>query len=102
MCFFFLSQAQFLSSGAVGSGQWIVPITLCCGSYASHRKFLLKSKSEKLDLPELCNLFNGSCWIKFNVDQTGFFRVKYDDNLAAALRYAIEANQLSPTDRFGT
>ncbi|CAB4305596.1 unnamed protein product [Prunus armeniaca] len=26
-------QAQFYSSGSQGDGQWIVPITLCCGSY---------------------------------------------------------------------
>lgn len=100
------SQTQFLSSGCEGNGQWIVPITLCCGSYASQKKFLLKTKSEKLDVPELFNPENqkisGSVWIKFNVDQTGFYRVKYDDELAAGLRHAIEANQLSPTDRFGT
>ncbi|WOL09047.1 hypothetical protein Cni_G17800 [Canna indica] len=99
-----LEQAQFLSSGSEGNGQWIVPISLCYGSYASQKKFLLKAKSEKLDVPELINSFdsnNKSFWVKFNVDQTGFYRVKYDHNLAARLRYAIEANQLSPTDRFG-
>ncbi|KAJ8480322.1 hypothetical protein OPV22_024049 [Ensete ventricosum] len=100
-----LEQTQFLSSGCEGNGQWIVPITLCCGSYASQKKFLLKTKSEKLDVPELFNPENqkisGSVWIKFNVDQAGFYRVKYDDELAAGLRHAIEANQLSPTDRFG-
>ncbi|KAG6497293.1 hypothetical protein ZIOFF_045192 [Zingiber officinale] len=84
--------------------KWIVPITVSCGSYASQKKFLLKTKSEKLDVPELTNLIStsdGSFWIKLNVDQTGFYRVKYDDVLAAGLRSAIEANQLSPTDRFG-
>ncbi|CAL9123593.1 unnamed protein product [Musa acuminata var. zebrina] len=100
-----LEQTQFLSSGCEGNVQWIVPITLCCGSYASQKKFLLKTKSEKLDVPELFNPENqkisGSVWIKLNVDQTGFYRVKYDDELAAGLRHAIEANQLSPTDRFG-
>ncbi|XP_042408364.1 aminopeptidase M1-like [Zingiber officinale] len=99
-----LEQTQFLSSGSEGSGQWIVPITVSCGSYASQKKFLLKTKSEKLDVPELTNLIStsdGSFWIKLNVDQTGFYRVKYDDLLAAGLRSAIEANQLSPTDRFG-
>ncbi|URE48053.1 Puromycin-sensitive [Musa troglodytarum] len=69
------------------------------------KKFLLETKSEKLDVPELFNPENqkisGSVWLKFNVDQTGFYRVKYDDELAAGLRHAIEANQLSPTDRFG-
>lgn len=42
-----------------------------------------------------------SSWIKINVDQTGFYRVKYDDTLAAKLRLAIESKLLSPTDRYG-
>lgn len=94
-----------MSSGSEGNGQWIIPITVSCGSYASQKKFLLKTKSENFDVPELTNLIstsNGSFWIKLNVNQTGFYRVKYDDVLAAGLRSAIEANQLSPTDRFGT
>lgn len=108
-------QTQFLSSGSLGNGEWIVPITLCCGSYTSQKKFLLKGKQEKLDVGELINssnansslvgtgnqLIDGRVWIKFNVDQTGFYRVKYDDELAARLRHAIEANQLSAMDRFG-
>ncbi|KAL8166503.1 hypothetical protein V2J09_008002 [Rumex salicifolius] len=87
-------QSQFLLSGSAGDGQWIVPITLCCSSYDSRQNFLLKSKSECIDVGE-------SSWIKVNVDQTGFYRVKYDDKLAAKLRSAIENNQLTPTDRFG-
>lgn len=42
-----------------------------------------------------------SSWIKLNVDQTGFYRVKYDEGLAARLRYAVEKQLLSATDRFG-
>ncbi|KAJ6793920.1 aminopeptidase M1-like [Iris pallida] len=108
-------QTQFLSSGSLGDGQWIVPVTLCCGSYSAKKKFLLNTKSEKLDMGELKSLSNGESnllgrgnqeqggrfWIKFNVDQTGFYRVKYDEVLATGLRHAIEANQLSETDRFG-
>ncbi|KAF9606900.1 hypothetical protein IFM89_029499 [Coptis chinensis] len=44
---------------------------------------------------------NHQKWFKINVDQTGFYRVKYDDELAGRLRYAIEANHLSAIDRFG-
>ncbi|XP_043718554.1 aminopeptidase M1 [Telopea speciosissima] len=91
-------QSQFLSSGSQGVGEWIVPITLCCGSYDVQKNFLLRTKSEVLDVKE----FSAECnWIKLNVDQTGFYRVKYDDVLAARLRYAIEASHLSATDRFG-
>lgn len=113
-------QSQFLSSGSHGDGQWIVPITLCCGSYDARKNFLLRTKSETLNIKEFlgcsiakdsfvekgsqgkCDKNNAECtWIKLNVDQTGFYRVKYDDDLAARLRYAIEANYLSATDRFG-
>lgn len=103
-------QTQFLSSGSQGDGQWIVPITLCCGSYDTPHNFLLQTKSESLDMKEFlgCCVGGGNdksiavcSWIKLNVDQTGFYRVKYDEKLAAGLRSAIEKNSLSATDRFG-
>lgn len=103
-----LEQSQFLSSGCLGDGQWIVPITFCCGSYDVHKNFLLQSKSATVDIEELlgCSVDdhgkNAACsWIKLNMDQSGFYRVKYDEYLAARLRYAIENKYLSPTDRFG-
>ncbi|KAM4121393.1 hypothetical protein ACB094_01G002100 [Castanea mollissima] len=96
-------QSQFLASGSLGDGQWIVPITLCGGSYDVHKNFLLQTKSETLDMKELpsdrSNL--ATSWVKLNVNQTGFYRVKYDEDLAAKLRYAIENKYLSATDRFG-
>ncbi|KAK9213161.1 hypothetical protein WN943_002548 [Citrus x changshan-huyou] len=101
-----LEQSQFLSSGSPGDGQWIVPITLCCGSYDVCKNFLLYNKSDSFDIKELlgCSISkegdNGG-WIKLNVNQTGFYRVKYDKDLAARLGYAIEKKQLSETDRFG-
>ncbi|OVA04489.1 Peptidase M1 [Macleaya cordata] len=98
-------QSQFLQSGSSGEGQWIVPITLCCGSYDARKSFLLRTKAESLDIVELLGTSDGKGnhrkWIKLNVDQTGFYRVKYDDDLQARLRYAIEASCLSATDRFG-
>ncbi|GFY96739.1 aminopeptidase M1 [Actinidia rufa] len=101
-------QSQFLLSGSHGDEQWIVPITLCCCSYDARKNFLLQAKSESLDTKEFlgCSISQGclketGAWIKINVDQTGFYRVKYDDELAGRLRYAIEAKFLSATDRFG-
>ncbi|KAJ8774038.1 hypothetical protein K2173_009469 [Erythroxylum novogranatense] len=97
-------QSQFLSSGSHGDGQWIIPITLCCGSYDTCKNFLMQSKSESLDVKELhdSSLEEArSAWIKLNVNQTGFYRVKYDEGLAARLRYAIEKKNLNETDRFG-
>ncbi|XP_072959733.1 aminopeptidase M1-A-like isoform X2 [Typha angustifolia] len=108
-------QTQFLSSGSSGVGQWIVPITICCGSYTAQKKFLLETKCEKLELAKLLDSIDvdtglwdkenqrkaENFWMKLNVHQAGFYRVNYDDELAAGLRYAIEANQLSAADRFG-
>ncbi|KAB2619252.1 aminopeptidase M1-like [Pyrus ussuriensis x Pyrus communis] len=97
-------QTQFYLSGSQGNGQWIVPIILCCGSYDARRSFLLRNKSETLDVKEVlgCSIAKTrSSWIKVNVYQTGFYRVKYDEELLAALGYAIEKKHLSATDRFG-
>ncbi|XP_065630862.1 aminopeptidase M1 [Quercus suber] len=96
-------QSQVLASGSLGDGQWIVPVTLCCGSYDVQKNFLLQTKSETLDMKELLGDENNlaSTWVKLNVDQTGFYRVKYDEDLAAKLRYVIKNKYLSATDRFG-
>ncbi|KAI3839048.1 hypothetical protein MKX03_028686 [Papaver bracteatum] len=98
-------QSQFLQSGTSGEGQWIVPITLCCGSYEVQKTFLLRRKTASLDVAELVGPSDGQGtqdnWIKLNVDQAGFYRVKYDDELQVRLRYAIEASASSATDRFG-
>lgn len=40
-------------------------------------------------------------WVKINVGQTGFYRVQYDEELAARLRSTITAGGLEATDRFG-
>ena len=40
-------------------------------------------------------------WVKVNTDQSGFYRVKYEDKLAAQLRKAVESNYLSAIDKFG-
>lgn len=87
-------QSHFLLSGSPSDSQWIVPITLCSGSYQNRHTILFKEKSGSLDIKE-------TAWIKLNVDQTGFYRVKYDEELQARLRHAIESSQLSATDRFG-
>ncbi|XP_050245578.1 aminopeptidase M1-like isoform X7 [Quercus robur] len=96
-------QSRFLASGSHGDGQWIVPITLCCGSYDARKNFLLQTNSETLDMKELMSDESNlaSAWVKLNVDQTGFYRVEYDEDLEARLRNAIKNKYLSATDRFG-
>ncbi|ONM04759.1 Aminopeptidase M1 [Zea mays] len=100
-------QAQFLSDGSSGPGMWIVPVTACCGSYDAQKKFLLKDKMDKINIKEFSDSQsadgekNQIIWIKLNIDQTGFYRVKYDDELAAGLVNAIKAKKLSLMDKIG-
>ncbi|GMY34655.1 aminopeptidase M1-like isoform X1 [Fagus crenata] len=109
-------QSQFLSSGLCGDGLWIVPITLSIGSYNKCKNFLLETKSRKLDVSELVHSLHQNLitfnekneekcdehlWVKVNIEQSGFYRVNYEDKLAARLRKAIESNCLSATDKFG-
>uniref|UniRef100_A0A7N0V8D3 Aminopeptidase n=1 Tax=Kalanchoe fedtschenkoi TaxID=63787 RepID=A0A7N0V8D3_KALFE len=98
-------QAQFLSTGSRGHGQWIVPITLCCGFYDTCHSFLLSKKSQVIDMKEMggCSCTeNGACpWIKVNTDQTGFYRVKYEEEQISRLLIAVEKHELSASDRFG-
>ncbi|PKI72074.1 hypothetical protein CRG98_007531, partial [Punica granatum] len=53
-------QTQFLSSGSQGDGQWIVPITLCCGSYEARKNFLLQDRSTSI------NADGAPSWIKIS------------------------------------
>ena len=96
----FYWQEQFLLSGSHGEGQWIVPVTLCCGSYNARKSFLLRSKNDTLDVNEFFGA-SGHPWIKVNVEQTGFYRVKYDQDLSSRLRSAIERKSLSTNDKYG-
>lgn len=38
---------------------------------------------------------------RLNIDQSGFYRVEYEDKLAARLRKAVERNYLSEVDKYG-
>ncbi|EMS55004.1 Puromycin-sensitive aminopeptidase [Triticum urartu] len=100
---FVLSNAQFLLDGSSGSGMWIVPITSGCGAYDTQKKFLLKLKRDKLVTGSQCGdrKKGGNFWTKLNINGTGFYRVKYDDELAAALQNALETKKLSLMDKIG-
>jgi puromycin-sensitive aminopeptidase len=86
---------------------WIVPITSCCGEDDVQKKFLLKGKTGKMQIKEFTDPQSAdgekgaNFWIKLNIDQTGFYRVKYDDELAAGLENAIKTKKLSLMDKIG-
>uniref|UniRef100_A0A0E0M0C7 Aminopeptidase n=1 Tax=Oryza punctata TaxID=4537 RepID=A0A0E0M0C7_ORYPU len=99
-----LEQDQFLLDGSSGAGIWIVPITLGCCSHDKQKKFLLKHKHDNIKaIVSQCDSRQkgGNFWIKLNIDETGFYRVKYDDELTAALRNALQAKKLSLMDEIG-
>lgn len=106
-------QSHFLLSGFQVSGKWIVPISFALGSYKTTKKFLMVSEQEMVNASELFPSNSNSekemiqeeygitTWIKVNVDQSGFYRVKYGDELAISLRNAILDGCLSVTDKYG-
>ncbi|KAK0597687.1 hypothetical protein LWI29_027625 [Acer saccharum] len=94
-------QSQFLSSGLHGDGEWTVPITLALGSYDKRKNFLMESKFGTVDISEFFPSSDETLWIKVNAEQSGFYRVMYEDRLAAQLRKAVENNCLLATDKFG-
>ncbi|KAK4804887.1 hypothetical protein SAY86_004704 [Trapa natans] len=86
-----------LEEGSVdpkGLGSGLCQSPYAAGSYEARNSFLLLERSTSIDID------GTSPWIKINVDQTCFYRVKYDESLAYNLRSAIEGQLLSPTDRF--
>lgn len=63
------------SEGSPESGYlWHVPLTFITSKSESAQKFLLKSKTDVLILPEEVE------WIKFNVGMNGYYIVHYEDD----------------------
>lgn len=109
-------QSQFLSSGLHDDRIWTVPITLSIGSYDRLKTLPLETRFGELDISEFVHSSDENSssfkekneencdehlWVKVNIDQSGFYRVEYEDKLAARLRKAVEGNYLSEIDKFG-
>ncbi|KAI4877168.1 hypothetical protein NFI96_020663 [Prochilodus magdalenae] len=74
---------------------WHVPLTYVTSNTATVHRFLLKTKTDVLYLPEEVD------WVKFNVDMSGYYIVHYEgsgwDDLIALLKHNHTA--LSSNDR---
>ncbi|KAI6679921.1 hypothetical protein NL676_033802 [Syzygium grande] len=83
-----------------GSGE---PVNKLMNSWTKQKGYpvvSIKIKDDKLEFEQSQFLSSGSHG-GWTVDCAGFYRVKYDEDLQAKLRYAIENEMLSATDRFG-
>ncbi|KAG7318618.1 hypothetical protein KOW79_018373 [Hemibagrus wyckioides] len=91
-----LSQERFLKGGDSSQTSgflWHVPLTYITSSSKTVHRFLLKTKTDVLYLPEEVD------WIKFNVDMSGYYIVHYEGwgDLISLLKHNHTA--LSSKDR---
>uniref|UniRef100_A0A7N0R8T6 Aminopeptidase n=1 Tax=Kalanchoe fedtschenkoi TaxID=63787 RepID=A0A7N0R8T6_KALFE len=97
-----LKQMPFGSGGT--SRLWVIPVTVACNSYDAHHQFLLEQPEKLVKLKDLagCSCTEVACpWIKINVNQTGFYRVRYSANLMTRLQSAATKKLLFKSDEFG-
>eukprot|EP00761_Pharyngomonas_kirbyi_P011617 gb/GECH01011643.1/.p1 GENE.gb/GECH01011643.1/~~gb/GECH01011643.1/.p1 ORF type:complete len:937 (+),score=196.25 gb/GECH01011643.1/:1-2811(+) len=92
-----VSQQRFLSSGAkADETMWRVPLSYISSENPTEPKYILLSEAEEtVDIPA------NASWIKFNSQQTGFFRVNYSEAMWKNLVQALKDGSLSPIDRLG-
>jgi tricorn protease interacting factor F2/3 len=83
-----LEQTRFFLGGGESESLWPIPLTVRRTSRTD--SVLFESKTLELD---------GEGFLKLNVDQTGFYRVHYDDATLGKILSNQEA--LSPLDRWG-
>ncbi|XP_072520732.1 endoplasmic reticulum aminopeptidase 1b [Salminus brasiliensis] len=93
-----LSQERYLKGedpSQTGGFLWHVPLTYVTSNSATVQRFLLKTKTDVLYLPEEVD------WVKFNVDMSGYYIVHYEgsgwDDLITLLKHNHTA--LSSNDR---
>ncbi|RWS30597.1 endoplasmic reticulum aminopeptidase 2-like isoform X3 [Leptotrombidium deliense] len=106
----YLNQKRFLSSPANAETmeendfppfayQWIIPVTIITNkNYKAHRLVWFSSPNTAISLDY------GAEWFKLNVNQTGFYRVNYDEKnwkklIAVLQRSDYNRHVLSATDR---
>lgn len=94
-----ITQQRFLSSGPVpnDTSLWQIPLGLIAHKTAGQPSFMVfKERAGKAILES-----GADDWVKFNPEQTGFYRVQYPPSMLEKLRRGIEKLELSPIDRLG-
>eukprot|EP01094_Clydonella_sp_ATCC50884_P018431 TRINITY_DN3410_c0_g1_i1.p1 TRINITY_DN3410_c0_g1~~TRINITY_DN3410_c0_g1_i1.p1 ORF type:complete len:545 (+),score=171.06 TRINITY_DN3410_c0_g1_i1:258-1892(+) len=98
-----VTQRRFLASKeSTGDELWRVPLSLLSAS-GKQMRVTMKGRSETIDISSMVEgAAAGQDWVKLNVNQTGFYRVRYDASMLESLVTALKAGALtSATDRFG-
>jgi len=83
-----IQQERFLLSGTPEKTLWPVPLTMRLNG--TTRKLLMDKEEELVDIPG--NLDS----VKLNLDQTGFYRVRYE-----GIYDKVWRTEMSPLDRYG-
>jgi tricorn protease interacting factor F2/3 len=86
-----LSQQRFTAAKTVNSGIWPVPLTWITANQTQERLF---------NAPDYV-LTASHDFIKFNEQQTGFYRVLYDKQMLNDLEKAVKSKTLHKYDRWG-
>lgn len=93
-----LSQKRFSFLNQHSDQLWMIPITISFYNginYLKTEKILLDERTTITSIPE------GSSVFKINVEQTGFYRVKYEKESLKELGKLVINKILSPKDRYG-
>ncbi|KRY29898.1 Puromycin-sensitive aminopeptidase [Trichinella spiralis] len=102
------SQKRFLADGSEGkllflinmhenNSLWQIPISISDSGKAIHY-YLLNERSGCFEMGEQTN--DANQFIKINHNYSGFYRVKYSDEMLRMLLPAVEAKVLDEADRF--
>ena len=86
-----LAQKRFLMLDRQDKTKWLIPVSI---KNDGNVQLLLLQEKEKM-------IENGFGNFKLNVNQTGFYRVRYSEAMLRKLKRMIETKQLGNIDRFG-
>eukprot|EP00124_Ichthyophonus_hoferi_P001800 Ihof_evm13s104 gene=Ihof_evmTU13s104 len=90
------TQTRFFTTGPESDNTlWIVPLRVFGSSNEPTADIIDAVRERTISLP------SNSEWWKANKNQSGFFRVKYEDHMAPLLGAQIASKQLDTTDRVG-
>ena len=88
---------RYLQDGSDSERRWHVPIFLRAGTPAGvvNKTLLLTEKEQQVEFDAPAN------WVVVNAGAHGFYRVRYSQELLAALRQGGMTTQLTAVERFG-